>query len=382
MKFPISNALAAAALSLSVGSVTALAQQQMPNFDPENPFANIIGAEEWTGRFATGAAELDPNDRFRNLTSREWTETGEFQTREQAGLSMQAFLETFDGSGGTGVQIRSPYPYGTAEEHYNAWLEAANGGTRHTRMSLPDWSGSWQGTNKGVLGQTALVRDVWDAIKEEYRPGFQQLLDAELDSRHWWPADTCLPDGFGRFYSLNGAVHHFMMDPSLVLFAKDRPNNDTRYVWTDGRGFLPPDYRFSAWDGHSQGFWDGDELVVWTNDIIPWVLTHGLPEYSGELQAIERLKKIGDSILLDITLYDPEVFAFPWHDVVEFRRLEDWKTAPPTFNECASTNNVYHDANGQLQEYSPGDPNYRDASDSRPWATVFEHAERANTDGQ
>lgn len=364
-----------------LGSVPVRAQAQDLDFDPENPFANITSAEQWTEKFATGVPSIDPNDRFRNLTGRKWTETGEYQTAEQLGLSAEDFLATFDGSGGTGVQIQSPYPYDNAEEHYQAWLEAANGGTEHDRMNLPDWSGAWQGVSQGVLRQTALVRDVWDAITEEYRPGYQQLLTAELESRHWWPADTCLPDGFGRFYALNNAVFRFMVDPTIVLFHKDRPNNDTRYIYTDGRGFLPPDYRFPAWYGHSQAFWDGDELVIWTNDIIPWVFTHGVGEYSDELQAIERVKMVGDSILLDITLYDPKAFAFPWHDVVEFRRLEDWTTAPATFNECASTNNVYHDENGLLREYTPGDPNYHDASDPRPWATVFERGEDANADG-
>nr|TFG51763.1 MAG: hypothetical protein E4H34_05865 [Hyphomicrobiales bacterium] len=370
--------LGASALASCFVTALAFAQAQDLDFDPADPFANIASAQEWTGKFASGVPAIDPNDRFRNLTSREWTETGEYETAEQQGLSAEAFLASFNGSGGSGVQIRSPYPYDTAEQHYDAWLAAANGGTDHSRMSLPDWSGSWQGTSQGVLHQTALVRDVWDAIADDYRPGFQQLLTAELESRHWWPADTCLPEGFGRFYALNGAVFHFMMDPTLVLIHKDRPNNETRYIYTDGRGFLPPDFRFAAWFGHSQAFWDGDELVVWTRDIIPWVLTHGLPESSDELQAIERIKKIGDSILLDITLYDPKAFAFPWHDVAEFRRLEDWTTAPETFNECVSTNNVYHDENGNLRQYTPGNPNYRDASDSRPWATVFERGERAS----
>jgi hypothetical protein len=368
-------------LAACLGTAPAFGQPQNLDFDPLDPFANLFSAEEWTARFSTGAPEIDPNDRFRNMSSREWTDAGEGETWNPNEMSNEEFLATLSGSGGTGVQIRSPYPYQSAEEHYNAWLQAAGGGTTHDRLSLPDWSGSWVGTTQGVLHQTALIRDVWEATSEAYRPPLQQLLDAELESRHWWPADSCLPDGFGRFYSLNAAVHHFMMDPTMVLFAKDRPNNDTRYVWTDGRGFLPPDYRFPAWYGHSQGFWDGDELIVWTNDIIPWVLTHGLGEYSDQLEAIERIKKIGDSILLDLTLYDPEAFAFPWHDVVEFQRLADWKLAAPTFNECVSTNNVYHDANGLLQHRSLDDPNYFDISDPRPWATVFERAERARAEG-
>jgi hypothetical protein len=62
---------------------------------------------------------------------------------------------------------------------------------------------------------------------------------------------------------------------------------------------------------------------------------------------------------------------------VVFGKLADWKDAAPTFNECAFSNNVYHDENGELQSYAPGDPLFRDVSDPRPWATVFERAEKA-----
>jgi len=86
---------------------------------------------------------------------------------------------------------------------------------------------------------------------------------------------------------------------------------------------------------------------------------------------------MGEDIVLDLTLYDPKAFAFPWHDVVVFKKLADWKDAPPTFNECVFSNNVYHDESGELQVYVPGDPRHRDVTDPRPWATVFERAEEA-----
>jgi hypothetical protein len=353
-----------------------IAQLAGQDFDPANPFARISSADEWVKRTKTGTPALDPNDRFRNLTSVDWAAAWEERTAAQQNLSSDAFLRTVNGSGGAGVRIRSPYPYTSAEEHYNAWLKAAEGGTKHTRANLPDWSGDWQGTDVGVLGRQALVRDVWEAVAPDYRPAFQQLLTAELEGRAWWPADSCFPDGIGRFYSLGGTFH-FMMDQTIVLIDKDRPNSETRYVYVDGRGFLPPDYSYPMWLGQSHGFWHGEDLVVWTRDIKQWVITHALPEHSDQLQMIERIKKIGDEIVLDMTLYDPKAFAFPWHDVVVFRRLADWKEAAPTFNECAFSNNVYHDESGGLQTYAPGDANFRDVTDPRPWATVFERAEKA-----
>jgi hypothetical protein len=343
------------------------------DFDPARPFANVTSPDEWVDKFVTRRPALDQNDRFRNMTSREWVDSWAKRPR---GLTNEEFLKSFSGSGGTGVQIKSPYPYKSAEEHYRAWLNAASGGTKPTRANLPDWSGDWQGLPRGVLIFRALVRDVWDAVSVEYQPRFQQLLTAELEGRHWWQADSCLPDGMGRFYSLGG-TYHFMMDPTLVLIDKDRPNSETRYVYTDGRGFLPESHRFPMWYGESQGFWDGEEFIIWTTNFKAWVITHALPEYSDKLEVIERWKRIGDRILVDITMYDPEAFAYPWHEVVVFNKLRDWKVAPPTFYECVFSNNVHHDENGHIQEYLPGDPHYRDLSDPRPWATVFERAEKS-----
>jgi hypothetical protein len=364
---------AGAILVASLSASLIAAETPAADFDPAHPFAKIRTAVEWTDKFRSNKPAIDANDRFHNMTSREWADAW---TKRPEGLSNEAFLQSHPGTGGTGVEVRSPYPYKSAEEHFNAWRKAAGGGTKPTRANLPDWSGDWQGVTRGVLTFRALVRNVWDAVSPDYRPRFQQLLTAELEGRHWWAADSCLPDGMGRFYSLGG-TYHFMADPTIVLIDKDRPNSETRYVYTDGRGFLPETHRFPMWYGESQGFWDGQELIVWTNSFKPWLISHGLPEYSDKLEVIERVKRIGDEILVDMTLYDADAFAFPWHDTVVFSKLKDWKLAPPTFYECVSSNNVYHDENGQIQEYLPGDPLYHDLSDPRPWATVFERAEKS-----
>ena len=348
----------------------ARAQSAQVQFDPGHPFANVKFAGEWERIFIPGKPNLAANDPYGNMTSAEfWRNTWRGQ-----GIGKPVEMK---GSDGLGVVIRSPYLYTSAAEHYDAWLKAAGGGTRKTRETLPDWSGDWQGNADGVLHGGAKVSDVMAGVAADYRPRFEQLLRAEIEGRQWWPTEFCLPWGFGGFYSLDGPTWHFMADQTMVLINKDRNNNEARYIYTDGRGFLPKDLQFPQWYGASQGFWDGDELVVWTSQIKQWVITHGLPEYSDQLEAVERIKRLGDEILVDLTLYDPKAFAFPWHDTVIFRKLKDWTEAPATFSECVSTNNVYMDANGMLRERTPGDPEYRDFLDPRPWATAFARGEAA-----
>jgi len=103
------------------------------------------------------------------------------------------------------------------------------------------------------------------------------------------------------------------------------------------------------------------------------------------MQYIERWKKVGDQLLVDITFYDPLAFAYPWHDVAVFSmaddEIENWMQQPPSVNDCVSTNNTYHDELGLINERSPGNPDYHDLFDTRPWASNFERAEAAKEQG-
>jgi len=114
-----------------------LTQSAGQDFDPGDPFARITSAADWVKTAETGARALDPNDRFRNLTSEAWAAAWEDRTEEQQKLSTDGFLRALSGSGGTGVKIRSPYPYASAQEHYEAWLKAAEGsGSKTTWTSF------------------------------------------------------------------------------------------------------------------------------------------------------------------------------------------------------------------------------------------------------
>ena len=351
-----------------------------PDVDPLDPFDGLSSAAEWIEKF-TIEADPDRGDPFHNLTASEWwagTWNGEWSSAAAEGRSFEEFYAEFQGQSGNSVALRSPYPYGSAEDHWNAWRQAAGARTATTPRTLPDWSGDWQ--TRAVVTRGAIqVRDLWEGVSEEYKPRFERGLQAELEGSHWWPADTCLPNGYFR----NGwSMRYVLLNDQVMIMAEDQPLNEYRVTYHDDRGFLPEGIVFPTWYGQSQGFWDGDELIVWVKDIKGWYAGHGLPEYSAELQIIERWKRIADEIVVDVTLYDPLAFAFPWHEVVLHTLREDWTQPPPAHNECVSTNNVYHDESGRIAELGPDDPRYRDIFDARPWAGVFGQMEEAKRTGR
>jgi hypothetical protein len=368
---------------LAAATMAATVAAQSPSrIDSVHPFAAVTAAAQWRDAFSK-KAEVDPKDPFHNLSPNDWwrlTWQGQWREAASKGTPFKTFWDSLQGKANNGrtADIRSPYPFTSAEEQWTAWLKAANGGTRHTRATLPDWSGDWTG---GPGYPDALVRDFWTAVSDSYRPRYEQVLQAELEGRHWWPADNCRPNGFVRS---GWSIRYFMTDPTMVVLSFVDPLNQDRYVFTDGRGFLPEQNAVPQWMGESQGFWDGDELVIWTRNIIQNSGGHGLPEHSDKLQLIERYKRIGNEILTDVTWYDPVAFAYPWHSIGIFQRqpLDHWKQSPPTINECATTNNVYHDENGVIQEFAPGDPRFHDLFDETPWLTTFTRSEEAKKAGR
>jgi hypothetical protein len=104
------------------------------------------------------------------------------------------------------------------------------------------------------------------------------------------------------------------------------------------------------------------------------------------LQVIERYKKIGNEMLVDVTWYDPVAFAFPLHGTSIQNTAPDavdaWKRTTVTLNECASSNLVYHDEHGLLADFEIDDPRYRDLFDQTPWTTVFKQSEKAKLEGK
>jgi hypothetical protein len=202
-------------------------------------------------------------------------------------------------------------------------------------------------------------------------------VKAESEARAWWAGAFCLPGGF---MSSVTNVQEFNTTPEKTrTLAASIGVNYIRWIYTDGSPHSAEEFQYPKWHGESIGFWDGDALVVHTNQIKGWL--GGLSEFTDRLETVERYRKVGDAIEGEITLYDPDVFLKPYHTKLTFRA--DTETRPelrPTYNTCTDTNGpsqkVYLDERGMLNQRSPGDPLHWNAADPRPWGTFFNESDR------
>jgi hypothetical protein len=284
------------------------------------------------------------------------------------------------GSAGTGrvgaLDLTTPYPFKTAWEQYQAWLNEAHGGTRHTRATIPDWKGRWMGGPAGLGGGANPASSVAALLTPKYREYFVQDLKAYSEGRIWSAGSFCLPGGF--FSALE--AEEFIVTPDRVwTLGAGNGSNTTRWIYTDGSGHSAPAAEFSKWHGESIGFWNGDTLIVHTNQVRGW--KGGISEFSDRLEAVEKYRRVGNRIEGEITLYDPEVFVRPIYAKMRFELSTDTRPEQrPMYNTCSDTNGpsakVFMDDKGLLNERLPGDPLYWDPADPRPWGTYLNESDK------
>jgi hypothetical protein len=351
-----------------------------PAANPADPFAAIKAGTQTPAQYQAQfryQALVDPADPFHNWGGNMWNQTwtGEWLAAYRNGTTFEQFWNSLQGNGGQSLILASPYPYTTAEEHWNAWRRAANGGrgAANQPATAQDWNGQWGGGGVGNV----LMRDYYAHVSAAYKPRYVMSVQAEIEGRHWWPADDCLPNAYGgagtwafRYANFNGP---------LVLFNNSNPLYDGRYIMV-GVDFPPPDQSLPSYMGESIAFWDGNELVVYTKNLHPNMRGHGEAEYSDQMQMIERYMRAGDNIVVDVTRYDPVAYSGPQHSVGIFNRAAQFQF--PAYNECVSTNNVFHDEKGWIADRAPGEPGYRDIFDLTPWYTVWMKAEAAKKSGE
>jgi len=277
------------------------------------------------------------------------------------------------GSGTDAYTLASPYPFKTAAEHYQAWLDEAGGGTRHTFDSLPNWDGIWGGGDSWLNSEDVQASTVASVLTPQYREYYVQQVKAESEGRHWWAASFCLPNGFVR--GVWRSPKEFVLRPGRVWTVSSiLTQTQVRWIETDGSQHSAPEMSYPKWLGESIGFWDGQALVVHTNQIKGWNATHSMFEWTDEMTAVERYELVGDTLVGEITLYDPNVFLTPVHATFEFRRV-NMPNLKMNYDTCTDTNgpssNIFVDGSGRIDERVPGDPEYWDSTDPRPWAKHY-----------
>jgi hypothetical protein len=277
-------------------------------------------------------------------------------------------------------KIVSPYPYKTAEEHYNALLAKTKehgGPTRHTRATLPNWDGHYRRLNpeeQWIWGRNLQTATMLSLLTPEYRKRMvQQNYHEVVNNSPQWDASFCYPEGFMRWWaeaSLGGDIE-VTMTPDQVQFLSGIADNFLRRVLIGRQHVM----KVPQWYGETVGFWDGNTLVAWTANVQGWTLSHSMFEFSNSMETIEVLTPSADgkTLTVDTTFYDPEAFLRPLHTVTPWQLRSplgdpDWRF---NFVECRVQSTIVNGPDGRPTELIPGEPGFIDYF-GRPWSQNWE----------
>jgi hypothetical protein len=278
----------------------------------------------------------------------------------------------------TADELKSRYAYKTAAEHYDALLAAAkaNGGpTIYDRdHPPPDWDGYYNSRTLQLeqwsFGNNVQSAALMQVLSPEYQRRFaQSLYHVGVSNSAQWVSSTCYPEGLMRWWAQGIRDIQVTVTPHQVQLLSGTALNILRQILIGQKHVT----LIAQWYGETVGFWDGETLVAWTDNVQGWSMSHALPEFSSELEAIEIFTRDADrNIHLEITIYDPLAFVAPLHleAVYTFRdgpnsaQRYQWK-------ECQQ---ALWNVRGRLQPVAPGTviqyrvPDWYD----RPWARIWE----------
>jgi len=213
----------------------------------------------------------------------------------------------------------------SAADLFEALRTEAKNGTTLEWDRLPDWSGIYTRPLKAGL---AFDPDTPPGGRPTARltPEFEKKLTARIEGVkkgiEWDPISTCAPPGMPRWLS-EPFLREFIVTPKQTWLINEMVN-DIRRVYTDGRGHVPEEDRYPLYNGDSIGFWDGDHLVIHTNQLQAGIYQRAHPDYTEQVETVEIWHK-GDptTLLADVWVYDPPALAEPWYVQQAYKKVDE-----------------------------------------------------------
>jgi len=153
------------------------------------------------------------------------------------------------------------------------------------------------------------------------------------------PDAMCMPMGFLQFHQ-QPQPRKIMQTKQLIVIEYEA-NYGIRHIYLDGRTLPPQGEPQPWWYGYSVGRWDGDTLVVETNNLRGaedgpsdgWLDVNGSP-YSREAKFTERIRRPAFGHLqIDLTVDDPKAYTKPWTVRVDQRLVADQELIEFVCNE-------------------------------------------------
>jgi hypothetical protein len=142
----------------------------------------------------------------------------------------------------------------------------------------------------------------------------QRMAVNDIDN----PDANCLPMGLTQFH-MHGQPRKIMQSSAVIAIIYEA-NYGLRYIYLDGRALPPQGGVEPFWYGYSVGKWEGDTLVVETNNLRGadtgpsdgWLDVRGSP-YTEQARFIERIRRpTYGKLEIDITLDDPKAYTRPF----------------------------------------------------------------------
>ena len=165
-----------------------------------------------------------------------------------------------------------------------------------------------------------------------YTPWASDLRKKRLDLQaRDNPDANCLPMGFLQFHQQPQPRRIMNVSNPKMLLIEYEANYGLRHIYLDGRKLPPQGEPQPFWYGYSVGHWEGDTLVVETNNLRGaedgpsdgWLDVNGSP-YSEQAKFTEKFRRPSfDHLQIDLTVEDPKAYTKAWTVRIDQRLLPD-----------------------------------------------------------
>ena len=143
------------------------------------------------------------------------------------------------------------------------------------------------------------------------------------------PDANCMPMGITQFH-MQPQPRKIIQTPKLITINYEA-NYGIRYIYLDGRKLPPQGDPQPFWYGYSVGHWEGDALIVETNNLRGaedgpfdgWLDVHGSP-YSQQAKFTERFRRpTFGKLEIDVTVEDKKAYTKPFTVRINQRVIVD-----------------------------------------------------------
>ena len=188
---------------------------------------------------------------------------------------------------------------------------------------LPDWSGIWTADSvdsfQNCLGGsqcyfrpapgTTVGPKLTPVAIAELKHGAEMSAKGQIYDDN---LSTCGPAGFPRWLT-EPFMREQIVTPDETWVLTEQMN-EIRRIYTDGRSHTLERDRYPLPEGDSIGFWDGQKLVIHTNQLQSRPMGRNQPLQSENMETVEIWERVdANTIAIDVWLFDPRLYLEAWY---------------------------------------------------------------------